>query len=231
MNTSALLDQILKTGREALTKGQDMAEGQLGVPASGSARDAMPSGLGKGAAAGGLLALLLGTKTGRKLGGSALQLGSLAALGGLAYKVYQDWQAKQQATAQPEPPSATPVDQLSGGSAELRSRTLLRALIAAAKADGHIESTEKAKLDRQIEQLNLDPETVRFVKDEIHRPLNAREVAAGADSPETALEIYTTSLFVIDQINDQERAYLDQLAFNLKLPAELVAEVEKQSGA
>lgn len=230
MDTSALLNQILKTGRETLAQGQGMAEQRLGVPASGTGRDAMLSGLGKGAAVGGLLALLLGSKTGRKLGGSALQLGSLAAVGSLAYKVYQDWQAKQQPTGQSMPP-ATPVNKLSGASAELRSRALLRALIAASKADGHIDETEQTRLDRQIEQLDLDPDTLRFIKDEIHRPLNVSEVAAGADSPEAALEIYATSLLAIDTINDQERVYLDRLAAELKLPAEVVAEVEKKSAA
>ncbi|MGH6816625.1 MAG: hypothetical protein ACREC6_13080, partial [Hyphomicrobiaceae bacterium] len=45
--------------------------------------------LGAGAALGGLGALVLGTGTGRSLAGSALKLGGLALVGGLAYKAYQ----------------------------------------------------------------------------------------------------------------------------------------------
>src|SRR5690554_627575 len=76
-------------------------------------------GAGGGALAGGLAALLLGTKSGRKLGGTALKLGGIAAVGALAYKAYSDWQASKQ-PAQPHdaarrspvpllpPPSGTP---------------------------------------------------------------------------------------------------------------------------
>ena len=49
----------------------------------------------KGAAVGGLAGLLLGSKQGRELGGSALQMGGLAVLGGLAYKAWQNWEQQK----------------------------------------------------------------------------------------------------------------------------------------
>ena len=58
-------------------------------------------GAGGGALAGGLAAILLGTKTGRKIGGEALKLGGMAAVGALAYKAYRDWQAGKETTAAP----------------------------------------------------------------------------------------------------------------------------------
>ncbi len=42
-------------------------------------------------AAGALVAVLLGTDTGRQVGGAALKLGGIAAIGGLAYKAYQNY--------------------------------------------------------------------------------------------------------------------------------------------
>jgi hypothetical protein len=48
--------------------------------------------LGAGAALGGLGALILGTGAGRSLAGSAIKLGGLALIGGLAYKAYQNYQ-------------------------------------------------------------------------------------------------------------------------------------------
>ena len=42
-------------------------------------------------AAGALVAVLLGTGTGRQVTGTALKLGGLAAIGGLAYKAYQNY--------------------------------------------------------------------------------------------------------------------------------------------
>jgi len=43
-------------------------------------------------AAGAIAAVLLGTGTGRGLTGSVLKIGGLAAIGGLAYKAYQNYQ-------------------------------------------------------------------------------------------------------------------------------------------
>lgn len=231
MGSSRLLDQILQTGRDMLSKGQSVAERKLNMPAAGAERDAMLSGMGKGAAAAGLLAVLLGTKGGRKLTGSAIKLGSLAAIGTVAYKAYQDWQKQQGPGVSDGAGTATPVGQLSGPAAEDRSRALLRALIAAAKADGHIDEQEQAVIDVEINKLNLDTDMLHFIKDEIHRPLSVQEVAAGADSQETALEIYATSMLVIDLANEQERAYLNQLATGLKLPPALVTLIEKQTAA
>ena len=42
-------------------------------------------------AAGALVAVLLGTGTGRQVTGAALKLGGIAAIGGLAYKAYQNY--------------------------------------------------------------------------------------------------------------------------------------------
>jgi hypothetical protein len=67
-------------------------------------------------ATGALAAILLGTGSGRRLTGSALRLGGLAAVAGLAYKAWQDYQAGRQPGAdqgEPEllpPPGDTPFD-------------------------------------------------------------------------------------------------------------------------
>ena len=65
-------------------------------------------GAGGGALAGGLAAILLGTKTGRNVGGEALKLGGMAAVGAMAYKAYRDWQAGKQAPSAPTPATVPP---------------------------------------------------------------------------------------------------------------------------
>ena len=73
MSARSLMDQLLKTGLAAVNE------------ARGSLQGAADRGdLGKYAA--GALALLLGTRSGGRIGGSAIKLGSLAALGMLAWK-------------------------------------------------------------------------------------------------------------------------------------------------
>jgi uncharacterized membrane protein YebE (DUF533 family) len=228
MNAQGLLDQLLRSGRELTEKGQNLAEQKLGIPKEGPDRDAALSNLGKGAAMAGTLAVLLGTRAGRAVGGAAVKLGSLAAIGGLAYKTYQDWQGKQgQAAAEP----AAPAGQLAGQQAEQRSRVLLKAMIAAAKADGHIDEAESGKIDKHLEQLGLDRDTLHFVKAELAKPLDVKDVAAAADSPETAAEMYLTSLLAIDIDSEQEKHYLSELAAALKLAPALVTALENRAKA
>jgi len=117
------------------------------------------SGAGGGVLAGGLAALLMGSKTGRKIGGEALKLGGMAAVGALAYKAYNDWQAGKQAapvTQAPQAPQApvpmlpapsgTPFNPSTEAGQQTLARHLLRAMIAAAKADGHVDAQEQARI-------------------------------------------------------------------------------------
>ena len=228
MDVRALFDQLLQSGRELASKGQNLAEQQFNIPSEGPQRDAALSSMGKGAAIAGVAAVLLGTGAGRGLTGLALKLGSLAAVGGLAYKTFQDWQAKRGgAPVDPGPP----VTGLSGPQLDQRGFALLRAMLAAAKADGHIDENEQAKIDAYLQKLKLDPDALHFVKNELAKPVSAKEVAAGADSPAAAAEIYLTSLLTINVDSEQARAYLDDLARELKLPAELVSELLEQAKA
>lgn len=223
MDTKTILDQLLQSGRGIAAQGQDIAEEKLGVPEQGAEREAMLSGMGKGALAAGALALLLGTKGGRRLGGTALKLGSLAAVGGVAYKAYQNWQSSQSGqTADP----GLAIDQLAAPDAESRSQKLLRAMIAAAKADGHIDDKELASLREQIGKLGLGDSAVEFFREEVRKPLDARSIAADADSPETAAEIYLASRLLINTENAMERAYLDELVSELNLDPGLVQQLE-----
>ena len=223
MDYRQITDLLLQSGMELAKQGQVMAEQKLQIPETGPEREALLSGLGKGAAAGGVLALLLGTDIGRKLTGSTLKLGSLAALGGVAYQAYQKWQS-QAADAE-----GTPIDQLKGQEAETRSLALLKAVVAASKADGHIDDAERARIEQQLQNLSLDAASIEFFKKELEKPLSAKEVAAGVESPAAASEIYLASLAVIDEQNDMERTYLQDLAKELKLPPELVAALETQA--
>lgn len=229
MDVSALFNQLLQSGRELASKGQKLVEQKLDIPSEGAQREAALSSMGKGAAITGVAALLLGTSAGRGLTGVALKLGSLGAIGGLAYKAFKDWQAKTEVAPVADPGPAA--DALSGPQLEKRSFALLRAMLAAAKADGRIDENEQGKIDAYLQKLNLDPEALHFVKNELAKPLSAKEVAAGADSPAAAAEIYLTSLLAINVDTDQECAYLDELAKELKLPPELVSELLDQAKA
>jgi uncharacterized membrane protein YebE (DUF533 family) len=191
-------------------------------------------GAGGGALAGGLAALVLGTKTGRKLGGEALKLGGMAAVGALAYKAHRDWQAGKQAapaTAQPAQrpvpmlpaPAGTPFNPSSEADQQTLARHLLRAMIAAAKADGHVDAQEQARIFAEMNKLPLSADDKAFVMDELRAKLDVDAVAAAAATPEEAAEIYAASLLSINVDNAAERGYLAMLAARLKLDEGLVA--------
>jgi uncharacterized membrane protein YebE (DUF533 family) len=228
MALSHMLDELLAAGRDLAAKGQSAAERTLDIPQQGPARDQALSNLGKGALGGGALALLLGTGTGRKLAGTAAALGGIGLLGKVAYDAYGSWKAKN-AGAPAEP--GTPVSALTGEAAEQRSLVLLRAMIAAAKADGHIDDAERGNIERALVQLGLDDDSRLVLEAELARPLDVLEIVAAADSTETAAEIYLASLFVIDVDVPDERRYLDHLAGALRLDPGLAAELEAQARA
>jgi uncharacterized membrane protein YebE (DUF533 family) len=190
-------------------------------------------GFGGGALAGGLASVLLGSKQGRKLAGNALTLGGMAVVGALAYHAYKNWQTGQ--TPQPSPPASvprlpppgeTPFNPSAEAEQQSLSRNLLRAMIAAAKADGHVDATEQASIFAQLDKMQLDADDKAFVIDELRKPLDIDAVARAARTPEEAAEIYVASLLAIDVDNPSERGYLDMLAARLQLDPKLVAHLQ-----
>lgn len=223
MDINNLLEQLLKTGKDTVQQGQTLAEQKLGIPAEGAERDSMLSGMKTGAAAVGVLALLLGTRTGRKVTGVGLKLGSVAALGGLAYQMYNRWQAENNPTATVESntplllpaPEQQPV---------LSSEVLLKAMVAAAKADGHVDEQELNTIRTKVSELQLDQNLNDLLMNELTQPLSAKEVAALAQGDQQAgLELYLASALLLDKNQEAERVYLNDLQTALGLPDTVVA--------
>ncbi len=234
MKTSGLLDQLLKAGQDLLNKPQTPAAsgkpaaGGLGDLLGGSAGGSLGnvlSGAGGGALAAGAIGLLLGNKKARKFGGKAVTYGGLAALGVLAYKAYSNWQA-QQADAPQQPPQT--VDRLPPAQVEEHSQAILKALVAAAKSDGHIDARERQLIDAEVAKLTDDGELQRWLDAELNKPLDPAEVAVAAKTPEMAAEMYLASVLMVDEEHFMERAYLEELARQLKLAPQLKAELESQ---
>jgi uncharacterized membrane protein YebE (DUF533 family) len=190
-------------------------------------------------AAGAIVAVLLGTGTGRKVAGTALKAGGLAAIAGLAYKAYQNYQngkepgtteAGQGAQAEPvllPPPSDTPFDPQAApqGEAEF-ALSLVRAMIAAAKADGHIDDRERSHIADKLRTSGLEPDAEKFLMAELDKPLELDQIVASARTEAQRAELYTASRLAIDPDTRAERGYLDLLAGRLKLPDALVDHIE-----
>jgi uncharacterized membrane protein YebE (DUF533 family) len=215
MSIQNVLEQLLRSGQQQFE--QSKQSGDLAK-------------YGTGAAVGGALALLLGTRRGRGIGGKALKYGSIAAIGALAWKAYQEHQAQQQ-RREPAAVPAPAFEALPAPQLELHSRAMLKAMIAAAKSDGHMDDRERGLVEAELKRLDADPATRRWVEDELRSPVEPAEVARAATSPEMGAEIYLASALVVDETSTMERAYLDALARQLKLAPGLKAQLEAQARA
>jgi len=242
MDAKAILDGLLEKSQRATSAGMAMAEERKIIPPAGDERTAMLKGAGAGALAAGAIALLFGSKGTRKFVGKAAKLGGTAAIGGLAYKAYTDWQATQ--NNQSAPPQldnqtsstsgidlnqfevGTPINDLAEQAAAKRSEALVQAMITAARADGHVDDEEMNMITQQINNLGLEQDVTRFLLSEMSKPVDVDRIAALADTPETAAEIYIASAMVVDMDDPVERMYLDKLALALNLDADLVLQLE-----
>ena len=180
---------------------------------------------------GGLGALVFGTKAGRSLAGTAIKGGGLALIGGLAYKAWQNHQAgkplldagQQEAHVLPAPagsgfePEAT---------SEQTALTFIRAMIAAASADGVIDAQERAAITGGLQHAGFDQEAQEWLAREIAKPATVDELVDAATSPEVAAEIYTAARLAIEPDTAAEKDFLAGLSGALGLDAELVANID-----
>ena len=226
MDARGVLDQLLESGKQMLEQGRGVVEEKMGVPESGEQRDAMVSGLGKGAIAGGLLALMLGTEGGRKVTGKVVKYGSLTAAAAVAYKAYQTWQSQD-----PEEASGMSINDLDDVAAQKRGLLLVQAMIAAANADGHLDDKEQKTIEKQLAELDLTEETAAMLQSEFAQPMTPEQLAGQVDSTAAASEVYLLSSLVVDEdeVNSAERDYLSRLASALRLPMELVTRLEAKA--
>jgi uncharacterized membrane protein YebE (DUF533 family) len=221
-----LLDQFMGGNAQAtLGQGATKAKGMFDQVASRT-----PGGATGLAAGAGVLALLMG---GGKGMGGVMRMGGAAALGALAYRAFQQYQQPQAAPPPQLPaPDQVPMQYLPGAapaaSGEPFELALMRAMIGAAKADGHIDQAEHAKIFDAVERMGMDSEAKAFVFDALNKPSDPAAIAAAATTPEQAAQIYLASRMAIDPDHPAERAYLDALKARLNLAPELVAQLDRQ---
>lgn len=232
MNTRGLIDRLLQSGNELLQNqggGRSMPTARASAaPGSSDDLGQFLKGAGGGALAGTAVALLLGNRKFRKMGGKALKYGGAAALGLVAFKAFQNWQQNQRSAPQHVPRT---LDRVPEPEAEEHSQAILQSMLGAAKADGHIDDRERQLIDEQIAQLTGDRELEAWVDAELKKPVDPADIAARATTPELAAEMYLASLIMVDEESFMEKAYLDELARRLQLDEGLRAEIHAAARA
>jgi uncharacterized membrane protein YebE (DUF533 family) len=185
----------------------------------------IPGGLAGGAAAGGIMALLMSSKSARKIAGSAATIGGAALLGGLAYKAYKNWQY----TNASEDVNVDRAFSLRGLQQTEFQLTLIKAMIAAAKVDGHIDEVEQQRIFKAVDHMELSPETKGLVLDLLRRPITIDEVVKGVTGLEQKSEIFIASCMVLDPDLPVEQIHLSQLASAMRLPYGLAEQLRLQA--
>ena len=147
MDFSQLLNQVLGAAQKG---GKAVADSPL-------------NSFGGGALTGALASMLLKKKNTKKL----VKAGSVAALGFLAYKGYQNWKQNRQQDELPQ--SAF---QPAGLIGENHSRVILQTMIAAAASDGLIDDAERAAIERES---GSDAETAAWLQAEYAQPASIEQ--------------------------------------------------------
>jgi uncharacterized membrane protein YebE (DUF533 family) len=249
------LKQILGQATEGVREGAARIDEATG--ASGQARAAIAEATGQtpeeliarlrelatgnklatGAALGGLGALVLGTRAGRSLAASAVRLGGLALIGGLAYKAYQNYQQGKPLiagrTEKPQTLSAAPDGSgfEPGAVSDEAAQRYIRTMIAAAAADGRIDAGEQRKILGGLRQAGIERAAQQFLAAEINSPATPAELAAGVGSPEEAVQVYTAARVAIDLDTNEEHVFLSTLARELGIDDALASQVDAAARA
>lgn len=208
MDFSQILNQVLNTAKDAATNGL----------IKGDSKNDQIAKIGGGAAAIGLISMIFGRK-----GGSGLaKLGSLAALGSLAYQAYQKYQAQNSAATELNQAQFEETD------ANLASKAILQAMIAAAAADGEITEEEKSTI---IAQVGDNPEVLEWISQELNNPASVEEISRQVGGNQAlATQVYLTARAVCKNLERKEIVFLANLAEALGLPDALVEQLEKDAG-
>jgi uncharacterized membrane protein YebE (DUF533 family) len=185
-------------------------------------------------ATGAIVAVLLGTGTGRAIGGSALKLGGMAAIAGLGYQAWKNYQAGkvpvEGAAAQQPEMLAPPADsEFSAEPARVDSDfalSLIRIMIAAARADGHVDDAERARIHDKLTLSGLGNDAIAFLDDELSMPVDMDGIVASASTEVQKIEMFTAARLAIDPDTRAERGFLDLLAGRLGLADPLVDHIE-----
>jgi uncharacterized membrane protein YebE (DUF533 family) len=192
----------------------------------------IPGGLAGGAAAGGIMALLMNNKSARKFAGKAATYGGAAVLGGLAYKAFQNWQRNggeydNAAPAQIRVNNEKAfVEDALQPAFELK---LIQAMIAAARADGHIDESEQGHIFNAVERMEMSNEMKGKVFDLMRQPISIADLVQGVENIEQKSELYLASCLVMNPDHAAELAHLDELARALSLPAGLAQQLQSQA--
>lgn len=122
------------------------------------------------------------------------------------------------------PPAAEPETDAEAEEALL----LVRAMIAAARADGVIDAAERRAIAERIDAAGLDAAQRDLVLAEFASPIGIEALARAVPDPVAAAQVYAASVVAMGEISPAERQYLDRLAAALRLSPQAASAIEER---
>jgi uncharacterized membrane protein YebE (DUF533 family) len=180
---------------------------------------------------------------GRGVVSALARIGGLAAIGGIAYKAFRNRQTgKPLLDLSPAATGETrdtfhALEVPKGSAFDARAQSdedallYLRAMIAAAAADGIVDAAERRRITQGLGEAGLDTNAARWLEDRLADPPDIEELAAAAETPERAAQVYAAARIAIDPDTVQEREFLRRLAEALTLEPSLVAQIDESAAA
>ncbi|WP_106477134.1 tellurite resistance TerB family protein [Phytohalomonas tamaricis] len=215
MNARYLLMQLLKQANNSRS-GSGKSSGGFGA---------------KGILKSGAMGMLLGSKRGRLLSGALFKYGLLFEAGKFGWQAWQRYRQRQQEKGRDvaEAPQGVPFELLGPDDQERRGLAILRTMIAAANADGHIDDAEMHQITDSFTEMGADGELNSLIEREIQSPSSIEALAREADSQQAAIEMYLAAISMINEQNADEREWLNHFATALGLEEDMALELERQT--
>lgn len=185
-------------------------------------------GAAGGAASGALVSLLMNKKARKGLGKTAGKVGGAAAIAGVGYFAYKKWQ-QSRTTGTAAAGNSSPQGSKDPDIEEPLAATILKAMIAAASADGHFADVQMDTVFEALEQADLTPAEKQEITRSIDQPVTVEELAAKVNDMEQASEVYAACLMVFDPAAPAETLFLRRLAKAMQMPAELVQRLHQEA--
>lgn len=115
-----------------------------------------------------------------------------------------------------------------------RDLLVLRAMISAAHADGHVHDEERLAIFGRIEKLDLSHAEKGLLLEEVSSPLDVEQLVQQVPSRAMAAEVYAAALLIAGTPSPAHRLFLQDLADQLALPAGFITSLHdemRQPGA
>jgi uncharacterized membrane protein YebE (DUF533 family) len=206
------------TGSSGGGFGDTAASGMGGLGAllegfgGGGAMPGAPPSMGAGPGAAGQAGM---GRMGKFAGGAGV-----AILAGLALNAYERYRQGQSGTAPPQgsTPQRTPQPEAGGAHVDDDEAILLiRAMVAAANADGQIDPEEERNILDRLDRAGATAEQRTFVQRELRSPTALETLLREVRDPDMAQRFYTASALAIKADTPAERSYLRYLGDRLGL--------------